>query len=37
VVNVSIAHRRYKAKPKRITIAGDGVTDVVLLVSKKKK
>ena len=36
IVNVSVAHRRYKAKPQRVTIAGDGATEVVLLVSKKK-
>jgi len=36
IVNVSVAHRRYKAKPIRVTIAGDGASDVVLLVSKKR-
>ncbi len=37
VVKVSVAHRRYKASPVPVTIAGDGVGDVVLLVSKKRK
>jgi plastocyanin len=35
-VNVSVAHRRYKAKPQRVTIAGDGADNVVVLVSKKR-
>jgi len=35
-VNVSVAHRRYKAKPQRVTIAGDGAENVVVLVSKKR-
>ncbi len=37
VVKVSVAHRRYKASPVPVTIAGDGVGDVVVLVSKKRK
>jgi len=35
-VNVSVAHRRYKAKPQSITIAGDGAENIVVLVSKKR-
>ncbi len=37
IVNISVAHRRYKAEPKHVTIAGDEPTQVVLLISKKKK
>jgi plastocyanin len=34
VVNVSISHRRYKASPVRVTIAGD-TADVVVQLKKK--
>jgi plastocyanin len=34
VVNVSLAHRRYKASPVRVTVAGD-TDDVVVLLKKK--
>jgi len=34
VVNVSISHRRYKASPVRVTVAGD-TEDIVVQLKKK--